>query len=413
MGVILQNLHKSLGDRPQVGRLFHVHGTDSTAVFFTVNRKDQQPARPIAGMLIAAKVGNGHIEAALLSDDAAKFPKSMSSLSKTLFASWHPFPSSGGGNQGGGNLGPSRGSSGSAPIAQLHQIVLQDQSASVSLPDGWKLNPRMSQMGSVGADGPNGETAELGLMFLAGDTNNPNTQRTMQTVRNGGLRGTAYASAAYIPYGADPGKTFDYLMNQSRQKSGMGKANYSFRSETPVQGQGSGRCFHLQGTVDFGRGPNEQDLLFCEYPPNKFGSFSALAYLTTVPQQLAPQERATMGAILQSFNVNMAVVSRQSGQIAAPEIGRIHAIGQAAAAQAQQAHAQEDARSASFNKHMDQIDRNSQAFANYQLDQAVISTTDGKYHGTFDLKEAAALVQDNPDKFEFVSAPDYWKGIDY
>jgi hypothetical protein len=47
------------------------------------------------------------------------------------------------------------------------------------------------------------------------------------------------------------------------------------------------------------------------------------------------------------------------------------------------------------------------------LDYAVISTTDHTAHGTFDANEAAALVQQNPDKYEYVSAPDYWKGIDY
>jgi hypothetical protein len=59
------------------------------------------------------------------------------------------------------------------------------------------------------------------------------------------------------------------------------------------------------------------------------------------------------------------------------------------------------------------MDRRSQEFENYQLDYAVLSTTDHTAHGTFDADEAALLVKNNPDKLEYVSAPDYWKGIDY
>ena len=34
-------------------------------------------------------------------------------------------------------------------------------------------------------------------------------------------------------------------------------------------------------------------------------------------------------------------------------------------------------------------------------------------HGTLWADDAAALVKSNPNQFEYVSAPNYWKGIDY
>ena len=64
-------------------------------------------------------------------------------------------------------------------------------------------------------------------------------------------------------------------------------------------------------------------------------------------------------------------------------------------------------------QHWDSIDRRSQEFGNYQLGYAVIATTDNTEHATVWANEAATLVQNNPDKFEYVSAPNYWKGIDY
>ena len=207
MGYILRNLHQSLGDRPKVGKLFDVHGTESVAVFFTVNRHDQgagQPARQVAGMIIATKVTSDHVEAALVSDDAARFPKTLGPMMKTLFGVWHPLKVPGSG-----------GSSSSGP-SPLHQVVLQDRSASIGLPDGWQLVGNLSGGGTIVANGPNGESAEMDFPFGAQDTNNPAVQRTMQTLRNGGLRNTRYATANYYPYGGDLEKTFLFMMQSFR-----------------------------------------------------------------------------------------------------------------------------------------------------------------------------------------------------
>ena len=247
MGAVLSSLHKSLGDRPQVGKLFQVHGTESVATFFTVNRKDQgagQPARPIAGLLIVTKVTSDHVEAALVSDDAAHFSKTLKPMMKTLFAAWHPFQ----GVQSSGS-----GSGTNAPAAQLHPVALQDSSASIGLPDGWNLVSGRSGGGTIVAVGPNGESAEMDIAFLAQDTNNPNVQRTMQTLRNGGLRNTAYANAVYLPYGADLQKTFLYMMQHVRQKAGLPQASYNFTRVTAMPG-GQERCAHLEGTADMNDG---------------------------------------------------------------------------------------------------------------------------------------------------------------
>ena len=57
---------------------------------------------------------------------------------------------------------------------------LPDRSASVSLPDNWKIAPNLSGGGTIVAVGPDGENAFLGLAFGAMDTNNPAVQQTMR-----------------------------------------------------------------------------------------------------------------------------------------------------------------------------------------------------------------------------------------
>jgi hypothetical protein len=120
-----------------------------------------------------------------------------------------------------------------------------------------------------------------------------------------------------------------------------------------------------------------------------------------------------MGAILASFNVNEAVVAREAGALAAPAIAAIHEIGRQVEARIATTHAEEDAQEASVERHWDSEDRNAQGFSNYLLDQSVIQDNENSAHGTVWNNEAAALVKSDPQRFQYVDTPDYWKGVDY
>lgn len=407
MGYILHNLHQNLGEKPQVGKLFDVKGTQSVAVFFSVTRRDQGAGKAplqIAGLIIAAKASTDHVEAALVSDEASRFPKTLNPMMKTLFGVWHPIPSG------------SRDASGaSAAAAALHQITLPDNSASIGLPEGWQVAPRLSGGGTIVAFGPNGESAEMDTTFLAADPRNPSVQQTLQQLRNGRLQNTAYASAIYYQYGGDLSQTFVYMIQHVRQKAGLPQATYHFTSVTPMPASGQQTCVHMVGTGDMndGKGPRELNAVYCETPPGRFGNWMSEAYTTMAPQVVANKERATLAAIMQSFNVNMQVVQQQANRIAAPAIDQIHAIGRAAADQARAAHERNDIQNSSVYKRWDDNDKRSQEFENYQLGYSVISTSDNQYHGTFWNEDADAIIKSHPDKFEYVNAPDYWKGIDY
>lgn len=403
MGSILRNLHQRLGERPRVGKLFDVRGTESVAVFFTVTKKSQGGAQ-ISGEIITAKATTNRVEAALLTDDSARFSKSIGPMTKALFKVWHPM-----------DAARTSGGSASAPAAPLHTVVAKDRSASLGLPDGWNLVEKMSGGGTMVASGPRGESAEMGITWLAADPRNPMVQKTMQTLQNGGLRNTAYATATYMRVDTELTKSFEYQIQKTRKQAGLQPAEYRFTTVTPMGESAAEKCARFEGTVDFqdGKGLREMNTLYCVYAPNKAGTWLSDAYMTSIPMPLAQKERATLAAVLQSFQVDMAVVNREAHQIAQPQIDKIHEIGRRAAIQAQSAHEQEAIQRSSVYQHWDSIDRRSQEFENYQLNNAVISTTDHTAHGTVDADDAAYLVQKYPDKYEYVSAPDYWKGVDY
>jgi len=271
-------------------------------------------------------------------------------------------------------------------------------------------------MGTIDAKGPNYESTEIGITFLASDNNNPRVQQTLQLPRNGVLRNTAYANATYYPYGGDMSQAFVYMIQNVRRKAGLPQAIYNFTSVTPVAGPPPERCVHMTGTADMndGKGLRELNEVYCTTPPTPAaGAWLSVAYGTMAPVAMAVNERATLGAIMQSFTENMSVVNAQSARIAAPAIDQIHAIGKAAAAQAAAAHERNDIQNSSVYQHWDSMDRRSQEFENYQLGYSVIADTQNNLHGTFWNEDADALVKSNPDRFEYVTAPNYWKGIDY
>lgn len=176
------------------------------------------------------------------------------------------------------------------------------------------------------------------------------------------------------------------------------------------------RCAHFEGTADFsdGKGTRALNAVYCMGPPKPAsGIWASFISGVSVPQAFAGQERQTMAEVLQSFNVNEAVVQGEAAQIAAPAIARIHALGQAAANQAAAAHQREEIHNSSVYQHWDSMDRRSQEFENYQLGYSVIADTRNHAHRTFWNEDAAALVQSDPNRYEYVNAPDYWKGIDY
>ena len=125
MGIILHSLHSQYGDRPQTGHVFRVRGTNSVAVYFTLTKRTQRNA-VVAGLLIAMRAPD-HVEAALLSDDAARFGTTVNPMLRTLFSRWHP------GGASGTAAGPGAPRA-SGAVAPLHRYTAPDQSVSFLCP---------------------------------------------------------------------------------------------------------------------------------------------------------------------------------------------------------------------------------------------------------------------------------------
>ncbi len=416
MASVLRQIHSNWGEEPQVGKFFRVRNTDSIATFITGTNHSLGDLQ-LAGLVIVSQISPQHVEAALLVDNVQHFGGNINNMLGELFQQWHPagaVDAANGGSTGGPPAGLANANPGTADgaAAALHKYMLPDGSASALMPDGWQVTPA-SGKGTIFFQGPNGEMVTLGFTMRPLNSNDPRVRRTMQFAAGAG-RNTMYGQSLYYPYGGDLGKTFVDLVQMLRAKRGMQPATIQVSSQTSLPAAAGWQRIYMTGVSDAhdGVGPREfQDVITCA-PPGPVGGFMIYADEAAIPVRLADQERQTALAMISSFSVNEGVVSAQASAIAAPEIARIHEIGRRAAAQAASAHAMEDAHNAAVERHWDSMDKQSQSFSNYLLDQSVITDNQGN-HATVWNSTADAMVRSNPSRYEYVNTLNLKKGVDY
>jgi endo-beta-N-acetylglucosaminidase D len=148
------------------------------------------------------------------------------------------------------------------------------------------------------------------------------------------------------------------------------------------------------------------------------GDYTVTISTYEIDPRFVNRYRATMAAILQSYQVNQAVVNQEANDIAAPAIAAIHQIGAEATARMKANDIANDQQHADYHARQDANDRSNQGFHNYILDQTVIQDNNmygnGTIgHGTVWNSTADVLVKANPNRYEIVNTPNYWQGVDY
>ncbi len=441
MSQVLRGVHRDCGEKPRVGRVFRVRDTNSVAVFFTVNNRAQGD-EPFAGLLIAAPSGPNEIEVALVSDDAARFRSTMNPMLRRLFSEWHPNgPAAGSGGPVAGPDRPTgrssasaRGAGGGGALPPMRQVVLHDNTASISLPDGWSVDPT-SGGGSATISGPNGERVILNMWFMAQDPRAPLFRRQMA---NGGR---PLPHQIIYPCDADLVQAFPDIIQRLRASNGKGPAPLRVNHVEWVPAAEGQRCVNANGEFDpDGRGMVELNMLLSVTAPDQYGGYHFVFSQFLLPLGSTDQQRATAAAIMASYRVNQELVSARVDAEMAPVLASmrqsweaqqqasiarsqqisngIRQIGANATARMNSVEQANDAQHAGYYAQQDVNARNGQGFNNYILDQSVIQDNDMDGHGTVGHgtvwnSAADALVKADPNRFETVDNPDFWQGRDY
>ena len=403
MASILRTIGENCGERPQIGQVFRARGTNSESVFFTVINHPRGN-KLVAGLLIAVPSG-GQVEAALVSDEANRFGSTINPMLNRLFSEWHP---GGGGGAGGGRP---------APLPPMHPVWNQDRSASVAIPAGWTV---LGNGGTTHVNEPSSHAIlSLNMVRLAA---NPSYDQPRSM-------GSGMAARLIFPSNVDLVRALPSLLQEFYRLLNQ-RLVYRITQVEPVPGPQGQRCAHASGHgAPLGMNqplPNlqekdypELEAIVCETAPAGLtGNYFVSVSTTEIDPRFADQYRATVAAILQSYQVNQAVVTGEAWAMAKPAIDAIHQIGRQAADRYAAVDRANDAQHAGYREHQDTNARTNQGFHNYILDQTVVQNnnvygTGAVGHSTEWNSVANALVRADPNKYEIVNYPNFWEGTDY
>jgi hypothetical protein len=383
MATVLRYVHTHFGQSPVVGKAFQSHDAKNFGAFFTVAPRTPNDKR-IAGLVIVSLAPGTRPAAAVLYDDSSRFARTEPVLLHTLTDAWKSASTS---------------ISTSSALPALSPTSFPDGSGSVSLPSGWHIT--FASHGAAKIMGPRGEVVLLsntvGPIY---DPNNPRVQSQMR-----------YANPNNRPIlcpESDP--LHIYLCALRRSVPQLPDFQLKNSRAIPAQRMAV-QAVLVDADLDLhdGRGMMSCELGLSITAINALGSRTLGINGTCAPQSSAQQEQPTLKAIYDSYSINGQVVASEY----AGDARRSVAAGNNARAQANSAHAAEDARSASFQAHMDNIDRFSKSFQNYQLDQTELQDNNQNARGAVPNSLADALIKADPDRFQAVPTPNFLKGVDF
>ncbi len=420
MAKMLKTVDNNCAEKPQIGRVFQFTGSNSVGVFFTVTDHPEGNI-PLAGMVIATATGPNQVEAAMVYDLASRFGQTVNPMLQQLSGVWHPganSPAAASAGNGGGSVPASQGGSN----VPLHPVSAPDNSASLSVPDGWTVDPQ-SGRGAIIVRGPNGE--QMGLEMNRGGIDPTNPFRARNDAR-GQLEGPGTLVYAFR---GDLTKEFVNVFQAWRKAGGQGPAKIQVEK---IQQMNAGQGEHTvtaSGQIDpDGKGMQFfNDMMTVSDPTRDYGTYSVILCHTMLPLANADKEQPMLTSILKTYKVNMQVVNAENAkqlqqkqqsdqQITASAqqyINQIHQIGANATARMNATEAANDAQHAGYWAQQDSNARNGQGFSNYLLDQTVVQNNYTGAHSTQWNSAADGLVKANPNKYSYVTTPNYIPGTDY
>jgi hypothetical protein len=375
-----------------VSKVFQSRDGQNFGAFFTVTAK-AQGNKSIAGLVIVFVARETAPAAAVLYDESSRFAATEPVLMHLLTDAWRkasaPPASSGTSSSGAPRAGD---------VPPLTPTRFPDGSGAVNLPSGWQI--KFASHGAALIVGPRGESVMLsnsvGPIY---DSGSPQVQARLR-----------YANAAHPPILCPASDALHtYLCVLQRNPA---HPTIQLKQSRPIPAQRRAvEAVLIDAEIDVhdGKGPMSCELGLAVTATSALGDRTLGINGTCAPQASAVQEQPTLKAIYDSYSMNGQVVAQEY----AGDERRSREAGNNARIQANNAHAAEDARSASFQAHMDNIDRFSKSFQNYQLDQTELQDKDQNARGAVPNSLADALIKANPDRFQAVPTANFLKGTDF
>ncbi len=361
------------------GRFFQDKAGTTLGVFFTLPPK-KGTADSLAGLVLINAPSPEHRSGAIVYDTGAHFQKSLSPMLATLTKQWPP-----------------QGASGkkqvSAPAEPLETYPFPDNTGSIGLPSGWRLN---ASGGGVQAQGPNGED-----LYFNDAANNldPNSQfgagQIAMASRSGHPLPNHYFANSF--HQSAP-VSFVSTMQQRARKLGKPIPNIRIDSQTVAKDN----TIFLTGEWDAhdGRGPLTVVAMVRVLAPMANGSWTMFMSHMRVPRDIYNREEATLNEIWKSFKTNDKVI--QAANLAIADRIRVQGEAMRKALDVNRAKQGQGTTSKSTEDPDDASERGTQAVCNYIRGNAVIGDNQTGGQATTSNELADMLVKDNPGRLEII-----------
>jgi hypothetical protein len=168
--------------------------------------------------------------------------------------------------------------------AQLTTATTDDKTASVGVPDGWKL--AKGSNGFVYVTGPNDQRVNLGVIVVA---------------KNGPAGGATAGEVAFaLPFSATLKEKFTTILQSGAVKQGMAKPEITFASEIRTK---LPMCSRLIGSWTAGSDSKKFEGIICSLQPDWLGLYKNIVFLLQVPANRAAQDRPIVEQIAGSYRV--------------------------------------------------------------------------------------------------------------
>lgn len=178
-----------------------------------------------------------------------------------------------------------------AATSALKTVTTADKTASVGLPDGWKLAKGAN--GFIYVTGPNDDRINLGALILA--KNAP--------------AGTSVSGDAKfaLPYSASLKDKYTTIIQMGAAQQGMPGLQVTFASATPTK---LPMCARLLGGTTAGGQSRKFEAIMCSLQPDYLGYYKNLLFMANIPSSRVAQDRALVEQIVMSYRVTPAMFKK-------------------------------------------------------------------------------------------------------
>jgi hypothetical protein len=171
-----------------------------------------------------------------------------------------------------------------ASTTTLKTVSNSDKTASVGLPDGWKL--AKGSNGYIYVTGPNDDRINLGAIIVA---------------KNAPAGTSVSAGAVFaLPFSASIRDKYTTIVQIGAAQQGLPKPQLTFASQTPTK---LPMCARLLGSFAASGQPRKFEAIMCSLQPDYLGFYKNIVFVANIPSNRVTQDRAIVEKIVSSYRL--------------------------------------------------------------------------------------------------------------